>query len=325
MAEDQVDGEVENSEESQEGGRSFGEVAEREEGEEEGGRLVSDKLKDIKETEEEEESESEETDKSKEGEETKDTKKVTEKGTKLDEDPLTAAHQLLANEKKIRGQMEKVLASPELIARFVKDRYGIELPVKGQNEAESNGTESGKTEAAPVLKEYKPEDFENLEDVAKVINELQKNFATQLENYKNPIGLLTKAVGSLVESGRSSEISSNIVNDIKTLQELPELNPKSPDYIEGLEEDIAQQFNDLDLDPETQQYRGRYSISKVAEKLIAAARKGKKSGSLKTQTIVKDKTSGKARVSEETTDETDTSKLNPGDSIALGISRLFGK
>lgn len=321
MAEDQVDSEVENSEESQESERSFGEVAERDDGEEVEGKLVSDKLKEIEASEDEGETESkEETEEKTESKETK----LTEKGTKLDEDPLTAAHQLLANEKRVRGQMEQVLGNPELLSRFVKDRYGIDLPVKGQNQSQVEDLEqSGSKE--PVFKEYKPEDFENLDDVAKVMNEIQKNFATQLENYKNPVGLLTKAVGSLVESGRNEEISSNIVNQIKNLQTIPELDPKSPDYIEGLEEDIAQQFNDLDLDPNTQMYRGRYSISKVAEKLIEAARKGKKSGSLKTQTIVKDKTSGKARVSEETTDEEDTSKLNPGDSIALGIAKMFGK
>jgi len=54
---------------------------------------------------------------------------LTEKGTKLDSDPLTAAHQELANERKLRGQYETVLKSPELLRRLHKKQ---DIPLQKQ-------------------------------------------------------------------------------------------------------------------------------------------------------------------------------------------------
>lgn len=313
MAEDQVDAQVEES------SSSFGELTEREDVSE-GAVLVEDKIKPTEETSEESE-QSEETGEQTEGEDQ--TKKEGEEevdpvtGGKLDKNPQSRAHQELANERKIRGQMEQVLGNPELLAQFMKQQYNIEVPVKG--------TDNKTTENAPEteFKELKAEDFDNLDDVASKFNEMQRGFSEKIKSYDEKIEKLTGVIQHLVEGGRRTSVASNITSGVDSLQKQPELDPKSPEFIPGLEQKIVDRFNQLDFDEKTNGYRGQYSIEEVGQELIDAARMGRKSGSTKAQTIVKNKTQGAVKTSPSVENEEDVEKLSPADSIALGVSRMF--
>jgi hypothetical protein len=110
---------------------------------------------------------------------------------------------------------------------------------------------------------------------------------------------------------------------VASLQTEPELNPKSPDFIPGLEEDIAEQYQSLDFDEATGTYRGTHSIKAIGDRLISVARKARQKGSLDAQTIVKKKSEGAVRTSPTVTEDTGADKIAPGDSIAAGISKMF--
>lgn len=317
MAEDQVDNKAE-------GGRSFGEVTERDYTGDEGETptLAKDT---VVETEDEsttgEETQTEDTqvegegesvDANKEGEEPE----LTEKGTKLDPNPQSRVHQQLANETKLRNQMQTVLGDPKLLAQFVKQQYGLDMPVPGAATADTS-------QETTETKEFKAEDFENLDDVASKFNEMQKGFAESNKAKDAKIAELESKVSSLIDGGQRARIASNIGQGVDNLKKLPELSPNNPEYIDGLEEMITEQYNKLDFDPNTGSYRGNYSIEEIGRGIIQAIQLGKKAGSKKTQTIVKDKTGGQIRTSSKIDDEVDTSKMSPENSIAYGISKMF--
>ncbi len=245
--------------------------------------------------------------------ETKDTEEpeLTEKGTKLDPNPQSALHQQLANEKRAKAQMEQVLGNPETLAKFMKQQYGIEVPVEAKAETESTQT-----------KRYKAEDFSNLDDVAAKFNELQDSFDQKAKAYEKEISGLKSVTDDIVSGSRESQLLSTMEKDASSLRSVPELDPKSSDFVEGLESRIVQRYAQLDQDPSTGRFRGQTTLKEVAEDYIEAIKLGRKSGSEKAQTIVKDKTEGRVRTSTPAKEETDTSGMKPGDSIAAGIRKL---
>jgi hypothetical protein len=317
MAEDQtIDGNIE--------GGSFGEVQEREP---EANEEVLDDVATDRNYSEDEEIDSGDGDEagdsaeSQEGEAQEESKaepELSEKGTKLDPNPLSRAHQELANERRVRGQMEQVLGDPKLIAQFMKQQYGIEVPLPGQQPAQQQ------QQTEPEFKEYKPEDFENISDVANVLNGLQKSFAEQKKSYEDTIAELKGTVDQLVNGGKLQAVASSMQRDVEELRTFKELDPKSSEFIDGLEQRIVDTYHQLDFDNTTKEYRGNYSIAQVGKDLIEAVRMGKKVGSTKAQTVVKDKKRGAVKTSTDTPQEDDTSKMAPGDSIAKGIAKMFG-
>lgn len=301
MMEDQVDNVVDSGSEGSESensqGRSFGEIESREV--EDKPVLIEDKLK------------AEVSEAKAEGTEESEPKvELTEKGTKLDPNPESATHQLLANERKLRTQMEQVLGNPEMLARFMEQQYGKKIaPVEDVKPAEGP-------------KEFTADDFQNLDDVAKVVNGLQKQFVESINPIKEENQKLKETVAMLQDNGNRVRIASRIAQDAEEIKKFPELDPKSPEFIDGLEEDIVKEYERLDYD-EQGGYRGQQSFLEVAKRLISVAQKAKKAGSLKAQTVVKDVSKGKITTSSKVDSEPDTDNLSAGDSIALGISRMF--
>ena len=333
MADDKTDEQID-------GGSTFGEVTEREELLNEDGSkpvLVADKVVvaepetkvEGKETKEEVESEEETKTETKEETKTEEEPKLTEKGTKLDPNPQSAVHQELANERKVRSDLEtktknyeRVLADPKLLAQFAKQQYGLEVPVEPVKPVEE-------------VPAYKAEDFESLEDVAKVVNGLQKNLLDKTKSYEEEIQSLKQNVNNLLQGGKQQQIANTLTHEIGNLQKLPELTPTNSDYIEGLEQAIVNEYDRLDFDKEVEidngpgkeptkirVYKGNYSIAEIAERKVAEAKTFMKSGSIKAQTIVKDKTQGKVVTNQANTEELDTKDLSPADSMALGISKM---
>jgi len=274
--------------------------------------LESDK-EELEDNQEEETKEPEETkevepeEKSEDAEETKSETKLTEKGTKLDPNPQSAVHQQLANEKAKSQQYEKVLRNPQLLSQYMKTQF------KGTPEKEQPKTEA---------KEYKADDFEKLSDVANVVNTLQKNFADKTKSSEEKITELKNTISTIVGQGQRQQVASNIERDIGTISKLPEFDSKSPDYVKGLQEQITKRFKELDFDENTKLFRGQHSIAQIAKDAISNINLGKKAGSLKTQTIVKNKSAGKVKVSPKVDEDTGDKELSPGESIAKGIKKL---
>lgn len=234
---------------------------------------------------------------------------LTEKGTKLDSNPQSALHQQLANEKRAKAEMERVLADPKLLARFMEVQHGVKVPVAEQSTTETS-------------KRFKAEDFQNVDDIANKFNEIQDGFSQKEKQYEDTIAKLSSTVNDLVNGTRNSQIATTMEGDVTSLRSVPELNPKSSDYIPELEEKIGEEYVRLDFDPQTRQFRGNWTLKQIADKYIDAINLGKKAGSQRTQTVVKDKTEGRVRSSTVVKEELDTDKMNPGDSIAAGISKL---
>ena len=259
-----------------------------------------------------------------EGEETEDQDensqepKKTEKGTKLDPNPKSAVHQQLANERKIRGQMEQVLASPELIAKFVKEQYGIEIPTGA-----AKSTEEATAAPSTSTKKWTAKDFESLEDVADKFNGLHESFQTEISKRDTEIGTLKKQLGGITETSRITKVADGLSNDVTSLRTVAELNPKSPDFIPGLEDQIGALYHKFDFDEASGMYRGNYSLREIGESIINTARTARKAGSQQAQTIVKDKTGGKVRTTSGGNTQTNTDELAPADSIAKGIQKMF--
>lgn len=252
--------------------------------------------------------------------------KRTEKGTKLDKNPLSAAHQQLANERRIRGQMEQVLADPRKIAQFVKMQYGITMPTNKNEVPANNGNQdqNGQQNTAIATKKWTAKDFESLEDVADKFNQLQDTFTQTMSAKDKEIEDLKKQVGGIKSTGRLQQIADTTASDISSLRALPELNPKNPAFIEGLEDEIGRLYHRLDFDIETGEYRGEYSIREIGESMIATARKARKAGVQQGQTIVKDKSGGRVRTNTAVDRQAgDEDNLPPGQSIAQGIAQMF--
>ena len=234
---------------------------------------------------------------------------LTEKGTKLDKNPQSALHQQLANERRAKAEMERVLSDPQLLTRFMKQQYGVEVPVQ---------------EAAKEIqkKQYTAEDFKDIEDVASKFNELNEGFEKKAKSYESEIKELRTTVTALADGSRNSQIAATTERDATHLRTLPELNPKSSDFIEGLEAKIVNRYAQMDFDDRTGRFKGQTTLGQVAEDVIDAIRLGRQSGSKRAQTIVKDKSEGRVRSNTSAKEGVDTDKLSPSESIAAGIAKL---
>lgn len=246
----------------------------------------------------------------------------TEKGTKLDPNPKSAVHQQLANANRIRSQYEQVLSDPAKIAQFVKQQYGIDMQVPGaQPKADANGNQ----QPAPITsgKKFTAKDFENIEDVANVVNQIQEQFQTTIAERDAKIEQLTKQVTGIQQGGRIQHVANNLAADVTELRSLPELNPESPDFIPGLEDRIGAYYHKLDFDEASGMYRGDYSLKEIAQEFLETARVSRQAGSKRAQTIIKDKTGGAVRTTPGGGKQVNSDQLSPGSSIAAGIAKMF--
>lgn len=240
----------------------------------------------------------------------------TEKGTKLDPNPKSALHQQLANERKTRLQMEQVLGNPKMLTRFMEQQYGIKIPQPKQEETPAQVD-------APQFKKFTADDFENIGDVAEKLNEIQETFSQKTVGYEKKIEELNNTISGLLQNGRNIQVANKMSDDVLILRSEKELDPKSPEFIEGLESDIASLYHRLDFDESTGSYKGQYSIADIGKQIISAARKARAKGSLQAQTVVKKKTEGRVRTSQVVSDDQGDETLAPGDSIAKGVAKMF--
>jgi hypothetical protein len=230
---------------------------------------------------------------------------LTEKGTKLDSDPLTAAHQELANERKLRGQYETVLKSPELLRRFAQEA-GYTL-----------------AEAKDALKEevYSADKLQTGEDVARALNEVRASATS----YKTEIDSLKRELSDLKSGRQQEQFVSTLTHDVSEVRgKYPALDPTDPAYDPDLEREIGELYQEVDLDEQTGRFRGKYSLVKIADRVMKAAGIAKKKGSQEAQTDVKVKERGKVTTSSKPAGEASESS-DPGTAIAQRIAKALKK
>lgn len=231
--------------------------------------------------------------------------KLTDKGTKLDPDPLTAAHQQLANERRQRLQYEEILNNPT--------RYMELARQAGLLKDEDKVTPVAQPQ---VTKQFTVEDVQSAEDVAKLLNELNGAVAQTKQSYEKQVQELEQKVAAISEQRRAEGVANSIQSDGALVREkYPELKPGSP-YAKELEKEIAKRYHQLNWNEQAMEYTNAYPLSMVAEMVITPIRLAKTQAVDQAQTIVRQKGMGKVVTSGKVSEE-ETS----GDSIAAIISK----
>lgn len=237
---------------------------------------------------------------------------LTEKGTKLDPNPLSAAHQELANERKLRAQYEQVLSDPALLRKYAKEA-GISF-----EEAKAEIKEE-------QAKLYTPDRFKSAQDLADVFNELQSGFEKTTKEIREENQRLREELSGINGSRRMEQIASNMGNEISAVREkYPQLDPKNPEYDAELEKEIGSFYHKLDFDPQLGGYRGNYSLAEITDTLMRVRGEGAKRGSQQAQTIVKTRQAGKVVTSSKGGGKDTPTVSNPGTSIAQKIAKTLG-
>jgi hypothetical protein len=230
----------------------------------------------------------------------------TEKGTKLDPNPLSQAHQLLANERRVRQQYEQVLNSPELLKKYAQ-QYGMTL------------TEA-KAEIKEEAKSFTPDRFKTAQDVAEALNEVYGDVRTLKEENQRLQGELRGLSGSR----QVERVANTMKQDIDTIREkYPELNPKSPEFNKDLEREIGSLYQEVDFDPEAGVFRGKVSLAKLTDQVMKAASKAREQGSQKAQTDVKVKQAGRVVTSSKSTSSEVGESKDPSTAIAQRIAKAM--
>jgi len=240
-------------------------------------------------------------------EQSKEEVELTEKGTKLDPNPQSAAYQQLANERRLRQQYEQVLRDPGLLKKYAQ--------------------ESGMTlaEAKEEVKEdlYSVDKLKTAEDVANALNEIKTGFTKNLSNLQEENQRLKSELTGLSSSRQFEYVANNMQKDISTVREkYPELNPKSSEFDPELEREIGSFYHELDYDPQLGGYRGNYSIAKITDRIMKAAGRARDKGAKKAQTIVKQKEAGKIVTSGKASSKSESVSTDPATAIAQRIRKI---
>lgn len=229
---------------------------------------------------------------------------LTEKGTKLDPDPKSALNQQLANERAKARQYEEFLNDPQRVKVYLQElerERGVSPLAQGDTD-----------------EEIRPEQIETVEDVRQFLAQERAKDRQEVEELKRYVGQFSQAQGQLA-------VGDKIRNDIvQVRQKYPELDPNSPEYDETLEKGLGDFYQELDLDANSGVFRGQVSLSRLADRLMSAAKRGESQGSRRAQTTVADRRVGRVRTgSGNTSGEVDEDKLSPSQTIAARMARAY--
>lgn len=281
-------------EEIQDGGEVGEEAVETQEGE-----AVSEDREDIA-------PDSDEPQGASESEKGEDEVQYTQKGTKLDPDPLSAAHQQLANEKRVRQQYEQVLRDPKALRRYMEDSGFTQKEIQEEQE-----------------KRFSPDQIKTAEDLTNALNELTGDFDKRTKAYEEKIQALENTIGGFGQVRRVEAVASKMRNDAETIRDkYPELDPKSSDYDQELDKAVTQLYHQMDYDPRSGSYTGRHSLANVADQIMTAAQKAQKKASKDAQTRVKERQAGKVVTSKKPSKDTSKSS-DPATEIARRINKAI--
>ena len=241
---------------------------------------------------------------------------VTEKGTKLDPDPLSQANQLRANAERRAREYEAFLNDPVKVKAYLEDL-----------EKETGAGKKEDEKSSDDISKLDPKKLETVEDL--------QNFAEALkEATRKEIAAVKSQLTGFTSNQQQKETASRIQSEIAEVQtkypQLRELNPdgsKNPDYDEELDKLVGETYNELDLDQRTGNYRGKVNILSIADRIMKAKTIGEGNGSRKAQTDVIDKRKGRVITSKTGggVQTVDDSKLSPAATIAERMKRAASR
>jgi hypothetical protein len=234
--------------------------------------------------------------------------KLTEKGTKLDPNPLSAAHQELANERKVRQEYEQILRNPEILKKYAKEA-GISLS-------------EAKEEIKEESKKFSADRFKTADDVASVFNELTE----RMESLVKENSELKNNFSGFAQSREVERVANNLQSDsVKVKNLYKELDKESDQYNESLDKRIAARYHKLDFDEKTGSYMGKHSLADIAQDFVETYREAKGTGSKEAQTKIVEKQSGRVITSTKSASRVESESNDPGTAIAQKIyQRLHG-
>jgi hypothetical protein len=233
--------------------------------------------------------------------------KVTDKGTKLDENPLSAANQLRANAEAKARQYEQILTNPVKFREYAKA-------------AGFTDTEIKKAEDDIEELDFKPESFKTVDDVANAFNKLaktNKSYADEISNLKGQLEGTSSA-------NRTVAIATSVKEQITAVQQkYDELNPNSKNFNPELEKEVGDLYHSLDYDPNSGRYKGQVNLLTLTDRIMKAAGYGRKAGSKEAQTAIREKGKGQVVTGKGVGVSKDESKMTPEQVIAKRISKIM--
>jgi hypothetical protein len=240
---------------------------------------------------------------------------TTEKGTRLDPDPLNRANQLRANAEAEARNYQALLNDPARLRSYIAEL-----------EAETNGGKAEETQDDP-LKDLDPSKLETVEDLQNYAKSLKEATQKEIASVKQQLNGITSSQQQKETFGRIQSEISEIQSTYPELRQFNADGSKNPDYNSELDDLIGKTYEDLDYDKRTGSFRGRVSPKAIAEKIMGAKRIGEGSGSRKAQTQVVDKRSGRVITSRTngSAQMTDETKLSPAATIADRMRRAASK
>lgn len=249
--------------------------------------------------------------------------KLTDKGTKLDPNPQSAVHQELANERRVRLELEKVLTDPVKLREYMKES-GYETPTQTQTETKTEPKVA--PELQQVLDLMNPDKLQTVGDYAAALKASFEYNQKLVNDHQTKVEALTKELSGLSVDRRVEAVANSIDKDISLVREkYPELDPSKPEFSPELEKEIGELFNELDYDASAKMYRGQHSLASIAERFMRTAGALKKAGSLDAQKIIKEKRMGQSVPTGKATAERGEENLSPGQVIAQRIARMNSK
>ena len=241
-----------------------------------------------------------------------DGQKLTDKGTKLDPNPQSAVHQELANAKREAEQYREFMSNPAQVKKYLAD---LEAEL-GQQTGESKAEIKDRAEDENLITD--PNKIETPEDFKSYVSFLTKDLQKAKED-------LLKERDFMKYQAQEEAIGKRLVSEIDAIQSKYQfLDPKSPDFDEVLEKEIADQYEEIDKDPRTGRYLGKVSIAAIAERAIRIRKLGEATGSKQAQTTVLDKRQGAVKTGGGASVSSDESKMSAAQLIASRMARARG-
>jgi hypothetical protein len=230
----------------------------------------------------------------------------TDKGTKLDPNPMSALNQQIANERARVREYEALLSDPKRVKEYLSELE----------------REMGVTQEPQGNQEITIDQVETKED-------MQLFLAQERAKDQAQIRKLEETLGGFLGNQRSVAIGQKISSSIDEVRrKYPELKPTNPDgspnprFDPELEKTLGDMFDELDLDPRTGNYRGTTDLLKLADRLMTAAKRGQSQGSRQAQTVVQDRRAGRVVSQGASSKSTpDESKMSAESTIAARIAK----
>lgn len=207
--------------------------------------------------------------------------KKTDKGTKLDPNPMSALNQEYKNALSKVGRYEAVLNNPVMLRQYLAELEG-----------EKGGNNNGGEEEIDISK-LDTSKLETVEDIQEYAAKLQKGFQQKIAKIESQFtqGAQTQQIKDL--GTKISNEVTEVQNQIPELRELNADGSKNPSFDPKLDDFIGSLYEEFDLDPKTKFFRGQIGFKRLATAIMSAVKYGETRASKKAGTVIVDKTHGR--------------------------------